>query len=756
MAVSKTSTDFPWQMLDEARAFIRKHEKREHPDLARIQALAEKMEAHQNDDEKILLQIANEIFAVLHPTKQETKLAVTAHEKTTLPICISTSPEAPKVKVPMPGNDALQITFSLVPSVKDTQPIHRRRIAWIDFVAKLENPKTWPRKEAMPLFKLVTFGNVPNPKGKGGLRHNANVLEVFGLVGEHDAGTVTLDEAAQRLQDAGIESALYTTPSHTPDKPRWRVVVPFSQSYPPTNHPRLMSLLNGALGGVLSSECWALSQVYYIGKVKGGEYHYRHVAGNPLDLLELVSSITPIDKPASRTAAPTAAGDGLTTLVLADDRKKALSKVSAETFNDLRAALAVIPNDAYATWIAMGQALASLNNTKFASTARDLYCEWSEKDYPKYDVDACLAKWDTFTADNTDYRAIFAEAKRHGWKNNKSHDIFTAPTIVPKVYTAEQLANMEIQPVRYIVDDLLLEGVFILAASPKVGKSWLTLQMACAIASGTEVLGKRVPTAGDVLLLALEDNNRRMKNRFEKLGLSFMSKDQSERIDICHEWPRVGAGGAELIEKWLKEHPHARLAVVDVLEQLRPARSTKANPYSEDYESLVALKSLATKYRVAIVVVHHTRKADSYDPLQLVSGTQGLTGAADGIMVLERPRGTSSGTLHIMARDLEHDGAFAVEFNDGQWSMVGPAGLVAAGTAQQAVLDALSDASEPMKRNEIAAEVGKKGDAVNHVLRKLIQQGKVVKLEYGKYDLAPALKEVGLAVAEGNDGRDLV
>lgn len=751
MNLDHTHPDWPWKMFDRAQLFIRQHEKRGHEDLPRIQNLVEQMREHSGDGfEAKQLQYAVEILDILEPAQP--KASVMNDESVSVDTALKIEPES--LPPDLANDKETELTYSVIPSVKATHTIERRTSTWPELIAKLAKPKEWASKEQMPLIKLATFGDKTNAKGS--LRHNGNVLELYGLVGDYDAGQVALADAAALLRTAGIEAVVYSTPSHTPDAPRWRVVAPFSQKQLPAQHAHYMDLLNGALGGILSPESWTLSQTFYVGRVKDKSYECLHVPGERLDVLDLVGGITPIGKPAAASqTAPINAGDDLVDIVRADEREHVLGKVNDETITDLRSALVVIPSDDRDLWQRMGHALASLKGTEYENAARELFNEWSRKS-PKCN-DAGLAKWDTFSAERTDYRAVFAEAKRHGWTNTgKAKNIFDTLPFTPKGYTAEQLVNMEIQPIKYVVDDLLLEGVFILAASPKVGKSWLTLQMAHAIASGTEVLSRRVPTAGDVLLLALEDNERRMKNRFEKLGLSLMSEDQRSRIEIHHEWPRVGAGGAEHIEAWLQAHPGALFVVVDVLEQLRPARSAKVNPYSEDYESLVALKRLATQYRVAIVVVHHTRKAESYDPLQLVSGTQGLTGAADGIMVLDRPRGDSSGTLHVMARDLERDGAFAVEFNDGQWSMVGPAGLVAAGAAQQAVLDCLRDASEPLKRNEIATEVGKKGDAVSHVLRKLIEQGKVVKLEYGKYDLAPTLREAGLVVTEGNDLLGLV
>lgn len=141
------------------------------------------------------------------------------------------------------------------------------------------------RKDALPLIKLGAFGDVLSAKGS--LRHNANVLAIDGVEGDHDAGTFTVDDAGALLEAAGLAGLIYTTPSHRPDKPRWRVLCPLSRSHSPDDRERLCARLNGALEGALQAESFTLSQTYFYGRVEGGPApDVRMIDGMALDLAD--------------------------------------------------------------------------------------------------------------------------------------------------------------------------------------------------------------------------------------------------------------------------------------------------------------------------------------------------------------------------------------------------------------------------------------------------------------------------------------
>ncbi len=613
--------------------------------------------------------------------------------------------------------DELPIKFSVVANVNARTPIVQRQGTWGVLTERLAEPNERPSKEACPLLKLVTFGDKRNAEGS--LRHNGNVLEVFGLTGDYDAETITVNEAAERLEAAGVEALIYTTASHRPGAPRWRVLAPLSTPHAPEAYDELVDKLNGALGGILAGESWTLSQVFYHGRVQGAQYESRRTHGECIDRL----NIQPIGKSARAKARQKAtAPDDL-------DRAVAISNFSDKTRDELRSALPVIPSDEREVWVRIGQALKRLGDIGYA-----LWIEWSSKSC-KFDADDAERVWESLSGDRSDYRAVFAEAQRHGWKNPRSGAQMkeSAPdsAFKPAPRSAAHLIAREFKPVMFVIANLLPEGVFLLAASPKVGKSWLALQFGIGVASGGSVLGEQAET-GEVLALMLEDNDRRLKSRLVQLNADLLPDAALARLHFETEWPRVDAGGAELIGQWLTEHPEARLVIVDVLERIRPARDANANAYGEDYQALQALKAIAERHRVAIIVVHHTRKAASDDAMQLVSGTQGLTGAADGVLVLARARGEARGELTIMARDLEREGAFAVEFVDGQWSMIGPAGAIAKTALQQSIIEVLEMADAPMTQSAIARSVGRVRQTVAQALRVMVREG-LVHLTDGRY-----------------------
>ncbi|MEO8464197.1 MAG: hypothetical protein ABI640_02570, partial [Gammaproteobacteria bacterium] len=183
--------------------------------------------------------------------------------------------------------------------------IEREDATWNDLVTKLaENPPEAATKEGLHLLKLAKFGDTINPNGSA-LRHNANVEFLSGIVAEHDAGTVSFEEAVTRLKAAGsdgVAAFIYQSPSHMKDGkgPRWRVLAPLSVDTDPAQHGPLMDKLNGVLGGALAPESWTLSQIYYYGRVTDREYYKpERIKGHHLDKLV---GITPIGKGGGRLA----------------------------------------------------------------------------------------------------------------------------------------------------------------------------------------------------------------------------------------------------------------------------------------------------------------------------------------------------------------------------------------------------------------------------------------------------------------------
>lgn len=236
-------------------------------------------------------------------------------------------------------------------------------------------------------------------------------------------------------------------------------------------------------------------------------------------------------------------------------------------------------------------------------------------------------------------------------------------------WTADELMAVSFPDPTWAVPGIIAEGLSVLAGPPKVGKSWLSLGLALSIAAGLPALGGVVVEPGPVLYLALEDTPRRLQARMRKILGGYPAPAGLTLDTHC---PPLPAGGDAYIAGWLDENPGARLVVIDVFTKVRgapPAGATSA--YEADYAAIGRAKRLADTYGVPIVVVHHVRKAAAEDFLATVSGTNGLAGAADAVLVLERARAQADGVLHVTGRDVdETDYALSFDPTNGAWTLL--------------------------------------------------------------------------------------
>lgn len=272
---------------------------------------------------------------------------------------------------------------------------------------------------------------------------------------------------------------------------------------------------------------------------------------------------------------------------------------------------------------------------------------------------------------------------------------------------------------RWAVDGVIAEGCTILAGAPKLGKSWLVLGTAVAVATGGRALGRIPVEQGDALYLALEDTPRRLQSRL-RLVLG-ANGPVPHRLDIGTEWPTLDEGGEERIRAWLDAHTDARLVAVDVLARIRPRTSVRADRYDADYHSVVALKQIADDYSVALVAVHHTRKGASDDWIDGVSGTLGLVGAADSTVVLTRSRGAAGAVLKVTGRDVE-EAEHALDFDPATatWKLLdGPASDYELSEQRRVILATVRDAAG-IGPKAIAEQTGLDYDLVRQTVRRMV------------------------------------
>lgn len=197
-----------------------------------------------------------------------------------------------------------------------------------------------------------------------------------------------------------------------------------------------------------------------------------------------------------------------------------------------------------------------------------------------------------------------------------------------------------------IIGGLLYPGTYLLAGAPKVGKSFLVAQLAFHISTGQPLWGFPVQKS-TVLYLALEDDYRRLQDRmFRMFGV-----ESTEHLHFATCAKQVGSGLEEQLEMFLREHPDTRLIIIDTLQKVRELGG-EAYSYAGDYEIVGRLKTFADKHRICLLLVHHTRKQPASDKFEMISGTTGLLGCADGAFLLQKERGTTmNGTLDVVGRD---------------------------------------------------------------------------------------------------------
>ena len=197
-----------------------------------------------------------------------------------------------------------------------------------------------------------------------------------------------------------------------------------------------------------------------------------------------------------------------------------------------------------------------------------------------------------------------------------------------------------------IIDGLLYPGTYLLAGALKVGKSFLVAQLAYHVSTG-QPLWDYSDREGTVLYLALEDDYKRLQDRmFRMFGV-----ESTDKLHFATCAKQIGSGLEEQMELFLHEHPDTRLIVIDTLQKVRKI-SGEAYNYATDYEIVGKLKQFADKYGICLLLVHHTRKQPAKDKFEMISGTTGLLGCADGAFLLQKERGTSmTGTLDIVGRD---------------------------------------------------------------------------------------------------------
>lgn len=215
-----------------------------------------------------------------------------------------------------------------------------------------------------------------------------------------------------------------------------------------------------------------------------------------------------------------------------------------------------------------------------------------------------------------------------------------------KVINCADLIDTRYNRIDWIVDGLIKPGLSVLAGAPKIGKSWMVLQLCLAAAKGESFLGMETH-ACDVLYITLEDSEMRLQDRVLRL-----TDDMPERLNISLECPGIGEQLKRVIVTYCTDHPFTRLIVIDTFQKIR--EQTGQMSYAGDYAEVSSVKKIADELNIGILLVHHTRKLGDSDVINEISGTNGIAGSADTLMILKREkRSERSAVLSCTGRDIE-------------------------------------------------------------------------------------------------------
>ena len=292
---------------------------------------------------------------------------------------------------------------------------------------------------------------------------------------------------------------------------------------------------------------------------------------------------------------------------------------------------------------------------------------------------------------------------------------------------AKSLSEEDFPPVVWLIEGLITAGLSLLVGSPKIGKSFLALEMAVHIAIGEELFNKTTSKSA-VLYFALEDSPRRLQGRLKMLSVENPPGSLHFATSIPEDLELKDF--IKVLENYIDEHPEIKCIFIDTMQRVRQASSN--DTYSTDTAFLVPYQEIAIKRGISIIMIHHTRKSDAEDPFMLISGTQGLMGVSDTAIVVTSSRGTPDRIMYITGRDV-NEAQLAFSFDAGHWELLGDASEVQLSKERKKILEVMKDIAGEPGPKEIAELTGIPYSSVKNMLPKMVKEGHINKLARGKY-----------------------
>ena len=318
------------------------------------------------------------------------------------------------------------------------------------------------------------------------------------------------------------------------------------------------------------------------------------------------------------------------------------------------------------------------------------------------------------------------------------------PTAWREGMKASEIRETEYPEIEWVVDGLIGPGVTFITGKSKIGKSFKALQLAHAVETGGEILGRKC-AKGSVLHYSLEDGRRRNKKRWKQMGIEpteamYQFRDRKPKI------PLLTMGLEDEIEDWIKNTPDAKLVIIDPYVKVKKTiGGQKLNSYENDNYNLQNIYTLANKYDIAIVFLHHTKKKSENDVFDEMNGSTGIQSNCDSMIVLSSNRKIGKNiVLSCLPKDAEQQ-EFEISLNPKcLWEYVGKVGQANRTNIQKAILAAIKklESSDGAKAADIKDSVRKEDDSwtKDHIqveLGRLVDNAEIVRVKNGIYKSSP-------------------
>ena len=303
------------------------------------------------------------------------------------------------------------------------------------------------------------------------------------------------------------------------------------------------------------------------------------------------------------------------------------------------------------------------------------------------------------------------------------HDDFPESPTLPPLISATDLYLGNMTTLRPLFQDLMWDGLTMLIARPKAGKSWLMLQAAVHVAGGREIEGVKALGHGPVIYGAFEEPQARTMTRLKKIAAPGA---WTANLHFLYELLPLMGGGAEQLSV-LIEQVRPRLVVLDTLTAIVKGGSKReSDVFRSQYAEVSRVRKLAEEFHTAIGLVHHVRKGPSDGAIEAIAGTGGIGAAVDTLWQLKRkPEGEA--TLDVLGREAEEK-TLSLRFLQDPfgWQVLGDDGTQLLNAERRQVLELLRE-DGGLSPAQIAVELGKARPAVRQLLKRMRADDQIVK-----------------------------